>query len=396
MKNLLYVSNSIPYDSIRHAGGKTFNFYVKKMTKECEYSVTVVGLCKESELININDERIIPIVSNGSLKVKIKRIIIDLFGIITFKGSFDNSYYKKKNIIKKLKYLKKNGYSPNIIILEWTNIILMVKYIKKIFPKAKIVASEHDVSFLGAERKYLLEKGLKRFICKRKYKSLKKNEIRSLKLCDIIMPHNIKDKNLLIENGIINDKIFVLTPFFNNLNYIERKNITNDIIFWGAMNRIENFEAAYWFIQNVMPLLSDTDVRFVVVGNNPPKILLDKASEKIIITGFVERFDGFFESGLCFVAPLFKGAGVKVKTIEALSAGIPILTNNIGIEGIPAKDGVSYFHCETANDYEKIIRKLINKEINVEDIKKEQMLIIENEYDLNKAFSNYLKMLNSL
>ncbi len=399
MDKILYVANSIAYDSIRHAGGKTFNYYVKHLSLNPDNEVYVVGICKEEEVNLINQKnkfQTFPIISNGGLKIKIKRIFYDLLGLVTFRGSLKDSYYKKKSIIKCLKKLKRKGYKPDIVILEWTNIVLMVDSIKKIFPSAKFVASEHDVSFLGAERKYKLAKGLKRFILKRRYFKLKKNEIKALKNCNLILPHNFKDKNLLIENKVEENKISILTPYFNNMKDIVRQNVNKDILFWGAMNREENYEAALWFIENVMPLMKEDNVRFVVVGNNPPQALISKANDKIIVTGFVEDFKTYFEHSLCFVAPLFKGAGIKVKIIEAMSAGIPILTNKIGIEGIPASKGRSYFHCETAEDYKRTIEDILHGKYNINEIYQYQKEIIDKDFNLVESFIHYEKEIKSL
>ena len=70
------------------------------------------------------------------------------------------------------------------------------------------------------------------------------------------------------------------------------------------MYRTENYEAAIWFINNVMPLLADTDVKFIVVGNRPPEILRKLSSEKVIVTGFVEDETSYFAQSMCFVSPL--------------------------------------------------------------------------------------------
>ena len=177
------------------------------------------------------------------------------------------------------------------------------------------------------------------------------------------MPQNEKDKKLLMENNVPEEKIHVLTAYFHNMSHIKREQVNHDILFWGAMYRQENYEAAIRFIDNVMSLLEDTDVRFIVAGNRPPKELQIRSNDRVIVTGFIEDETPYFANSLCFVSPLLTGAGIKVKVIEDLSAGIPILTNSIGIEGIPAEDGVSYFHCETAQDYAYFIKKFLNGEI---------------------------------
>ena len=140
------------------------------------------------------------------------------------------------------------------------------------------------------------------------------------------------------------------------------------MLFYGAMARPENYKSAIWFIENVMPLLSDLDVRFVIVGARPDKSLLTYASDKVEITGFMDKVDPYFERCLCLVAPLVLGAGVKVKILEAMSSGIPVVTNHIGIEGIYAENGKHYIHCEAPEEYAECIHKLVN------DIKKQHLL----------------------
>ena len=137
-----------------------------------------------------------------------------------------------------------------------------------------------------------------------------------------------------------------------------------------------------------MPLLSDLDVRFVIVGARPDKSLLTYASDKVEITGFMDKVDPYFERCLCLVAPLVLGAGVKVKILEAMSSGIPVVTNHIGIEGIYAENGKHYIHCEAPEEYAECIHKLVN------DYKKTApsgRAFIRENYDLEKSFTEFME-----
>lgn len=395
---ILYVSNAIPYNSINHAGGKTFNYYVKSLQADKFIEVTVVGLCKYAEMDKFREEAdknfdCHMIATRGTVKINAIRVLTDIAGFCTFKESYSQSYYKTSQILKMLKKLKSTGYCPDVIVLEWTNIVLMQSAISQIFSDAKLVASEHDVSFQGAERRYLLANGKERDRLKRNFLNLKQRELNSLAACNVIMPQNFKDRELLIQNGIPAHRIHVLTPYYHNMSKVKRSNINHDILFWGAMYREENYSAALWFIDNVMPLLEETDVRFIVVGNMPPEVLIKRKNERIVVTGFVEDEVPLFEHSLCFVSPLLLGAGIKVKVIEAMSAGIPVLTNEIGIEGIPAVDGISYYYCKTAEDYAKRICSLIKSEELNDRMSCEERKLIQNSFDLNVSAKNYKEML---
>ena len=398
MIKLLYISSFVPYKQIRHAGGQTFNYYVKNISKDKGIQTKMIGFCRYDDKKYIDEEKenyeCHCILTRGTFITNVKRVIVDTYGKIVKKHDAELSYYLEREMLKEAMKLKRSGYMPDVIVLEWTNIVLEIEKIKAIFPDAKYVASEHDVSFLGYKRKYDAASDNDKISAKLAYENMKEREIEALKLCDIAMPQSYKDKKLLVDNGISEEKIHVLTPYYHDMRNIKREKINHDILFWGAMYRAENYDAAIWFIDNVMPLLEDTDIRFIVAGNRPPEILKSRKNDRIIITGFVEDETPYFSNSLCFVSPLLTGAGIKVKIIEALSARIPVLTNSIGIEGIPAVDGESYYFCDTAEDYNKVIRNLLKHDCF--DITDGQEKLLQEYFDLNSSFESYANMIKSL
>lgn len=399
--NILVLSSTIPISNVRHAGGKTFYYYMNKLNSQKDVVLKIHSLATTNEIKQINDSsgniKYDYSLSSGKAIVNIKRVVADIFGCVFNNKIGSNgkslSYYKKFLHLKACKKYKSEGFFPDVIILEWTNSVLLASEIKKIFPNAHLVASEHDVSFLGAERRYLNSTLNDRKKFYKQYLRLKKEELEAISICDVVMPHNFKDKDLLVENGVDENKIHILTPYYHDMTDVNHNAENCDILFWGAMNRSENSEAAIWFIENVMPLIKDAKVRFVVAGNNPPQALRDYSSDKVLITGFVEDETKLFSSSMCFVAPLINGAGIKVKVLEAFSSGIPVLTNDIGIEGIPAKDGKEYFHCTTPQEYADIIIKIAKKTINIQELEKNQHQMIHDAFDLDQSFDRYLTML---
>lgn len=225
---------------------------------------------------------------------------------------------------------------------------------------------------------------------------MKKRELRALLKCDLVVPHNDKDKEILVQNGIDIKKINTIVPYYDKFYVIRDKVVSNDILFYGAMNRIENSQSAIWFIENVMTLLKGHNFRFVIIGNKPPANLLKLANDEIIVTGFVDDPSTFFAKGLCLVAPLVLGAGIKVKILEAMSSGIPVLTNNIGIEGIPAKDGHDYIHCESPDEYANAIIKLYSGDINRHQLSDNAMKFINNEFDIVASYAKYSNRIQEL
>lgn len=397
---ILSVSHSILQENASHAGGNTYAYYMKRIADMPDMQLHVVCMGNLENYNKVDFSKFnatgTVLLSKGSFLFNATRVIWDVYGKLTHKTEL-NSYFKYRSYFNALKQLKKNGYLPDIIILEWTQCVSLAKICRQIFPKAKIIGSEHDVTFLSFQRKADVEKNLKKK--KRKLKEadcIKKEELEAVSQCDIVMPHNLKDAKLLRLNGIPANKIFPIVAYYGDKSGIERKKINHDVIFWGAMSRPENYEAAIWFIENVMPKLKNTDVRFVVIGNKPNKRLLDYQSDKVVVTGFVENPDFYFSEAMCMVVPLSVGAGIKVKVLEAMSAGIPILTNDIGIEGIPAIAGETYFHCETDIDYVGIINEFLAGKINGDAVGCKERELISNSFNLKKSGDQYICMLQNI
>ena len=394
---LLSISTVVPYDKIGHAGGKTYNYYMKSLAQDADVDLHIAAFSRKSDLglYDLTDYQIpnTIMLSSGDLATNTKRILLDILGRGEGYGSLF-SQYKRHCILKALGKMEQQNQLPDVIQLEWTEMVLLAKDFKERYPEIRLIASEHDVSFLGAQRKMLHHPGNKKYA--REYALMRRLELEALQLCDIAMPQNEKDKALLIENGIPEEKIHVLTPFYHDMRHIVRKEPNHDILFWGAMYRPENYESAIWFIEQVMPLLEDLDVRFVVAGNRPPEALKKYNGGRVRITGFVEDETPLFENSMCFVSPLLTGAGIKVNVIEALSAGIPILTNDIGIEGIPAVDGQSYFHCTTAEEYAEIIRKMYHNPQESKQMELQQRKLIAESFNLPESFARYTQMLKGL
>lgn len=394
-QQILYLSMSIPYENVRHAGGKTFNYYINEFAKDKNNEVTLIAKVlpeEELEVKNINPKIRTLLVRTPCNKIK------KYIAYVKSLNSKFNPLYPYGNVLtkeifdqieRKLIKLKNENYQPNIVILEWTWMLLFIEKVKLYFPYAKYVASEHDVSFLGAKREFDSCNGLKRLNRKFYYQNLKKRELMCINQCDYVVTHNNKDRNILLKNGISKSKVGVIVPYFEKPEVVERKDIKNDIIFYGAMNRYENEISAVWFIKNVMPRIKDLDIRYVIIGNKPSDELKKYESNKIVITGFVDDVKPYFSKAKCLAAPIQAGAGIKVKILEAMAMGVPVITNAMGIEGIDAKDGVHYVHCETAEEYEKIIREIFYKKIEIEEIAHNAKKFIDKSYDLEKSFKKY-------
>ena len=397
MKKILYIGWCMPYDSVAHAGGQIFNYYIKEMSKEASIKLLTIALPGELEKATIEkygvDTTYIDF-SNLNLLDKVKSINSKYnpwhkYGHIVTK-------YKAEAFISELNEMKKDGYNPDLIVLQWTQVILMINEIKRIYPESKYVAVEEDVTFLRLRREYEAEDGIKYLYRKIIYKNEKKREMQALSKCDIVYTNNKKDQRLLISNGFEKKNLKVLVPYYYKYNVI-RKNLRDnkDILFFGNMGRPENYNAAIEFIENVFPKLKTVGARFVVLGGNAEK--LKKYEKKnVTITGYIKNPDEYFANSAIFVAPIKQGAGIKIKVLEAMSSGIPVITTEVGIEGIPATNEKDYLLYKNEDELVKCIDYLLNNKEMCRKIGESGKVFVRENFNFEDSIQKYKKCLLSL
>lgn len=127
-----------------------------------------------------------------------------------------------------------------------------------------------------------------------------------------------------------------LSSFLPNVRRSPKVIEPHSLLFWGAMARRENSDAVLRFLRDHFLTLRQRypDAKIYVVGSNPSKELIAMSDNAIVITGFVDDPTPYFERAGLGIAPLSAGAGIKVKVLEMLRAGLPVLSSPVGAEGI--------------------------------------------------------------
>jgi len=110
------------------------------------------------------------------------------------------------------------------------------------------------------------------------------------------------------------------------------------LLFTGDMGFAPNVDAALLLASRILPevrrLHPDAELR--LAGRNPDPRLLALRGPGITVTGEVPEMTPHLHAATVYVAPHVTGAGTRTKLLEAMAAGLPIVTTSLGIEGIAA------------------------------------------------------------
>jgi len=192
----------------------------------------------------------------------------------------------------------------------------------------------------------------------------------------------------------------VIQPFFENpRNLSKTHKIPSSILFCGALYRKENFLSILWFAKNILPQIKSVvkDVKFYIVGARPPlKVLRLHDGITIFVISDVPNLAEYYQSCEIFVAPLLYGAGIKVKVLEAMAHGMPVITNDVGIEGIPAVAERDFVYYRTSSELrDKVLMLLTNSSLR-EEIGRNARQLITEHFDFDQSVQQLLALYKSL
>ena len=115
-----------------------------------------------------------------------------------------------------------------------------------------------------------------------------------------------------------------------------------------------NNEGMIWFLENVMPMCSDTSkYELYIIGKNPSARVkeLSKSYKNVYLLGYVESLEEYYEKCDALVVPLFIGSGQRVKIIEAFSKAYPVISTAIGLEGLKYEDNKTVMVANDKNEF---------------------------------------------
>lgn len=275
---------------------------------------------------------------------------------------------------------------PAIVQLEFTS---MAQYAGPAQAAgALVVCIAHNVAFLAQVRRARQETDARR--AARRWAgalSLWLYELRALPHCDLIIVLNQADAVALkrwlprlpteyVPSGIdLAEWPVCFDP-----------TATNEILFVGNYLHPPNVEGALWLAREVWPIVRrlHPNAHLTLAGRDPTPAIRALAAPDIAVPGVVGDLRPLYARAALVVAPIFWGSGVRIKLLEALACGLPMVSTALAAEGIDLAQNVSALFAERPADFAAAIGRLLNDASLRARLGAAGRLVAERDYDADR------------
>ena len=158
------------------------------------------------------------------------------------------------------------------------------------------------------------------------------------------------------------------------------------MIFTGLMSYYPNHHGVLRFVERVLPRILDRvpHARLTIVGASPPAAIRALASPHVEVTGRVPDVRPYYARAEVCVIPLAIGGGTRVKALEAMAMGVPIVSTPLGCEGLDVRDGRSVLIGGTDEAFADAVVRVLTRPALHGALVAEAMAVAE-EYDWRRV-----------
>ena len=171
------------------------------------------------------------------------------------------------------------------------------------------------------------------------------------------------------------------------------------IVFTGKMSFRPNVDAMLWFYEQVWPRVRKARPEAVlyVVGKEPHARLGVLATDpSVVVTGYVRDVLPYFGGADVYVVPLRIGGGTRLKVLEAMAAGLPVVSTTMGAEGIMLESGRDALMADEADEFADAIVRLLTDSQLQEALGASARAVVLEHYDWQRIAPRLDKVYRSL
>jgi glycosyltransferase involved in cell wall biosynthesis len=169
-----------------------------------------------------------------------------------------------------------------------------------------------------------------------------------------------------------------------------------EILFIGSLDYSANVDALAFLVDAVLPLLERRDAALSVVGSHPRDEVYEIAERSRLATAVsadVLDTTPYWERARALVVPLRVGGGTRLKILEALARGVPVVTTSLGCEGLGLRSGQDVLVADDAETFAACVDRLLGDDELCRALASQGRIVAEARFDwrtIGDAFESSL------
>jgi glycosyltransferase involved in cell wall biosynthesis len=236
---------------------------------------------------------------------------------------------------------------------------------------------------------------IRRIINWRKVQNYIKKLLRECDACTVVSE---VERNHLKQIISDDERVFIIPNGVDNeyLNSYGAQPQPHTLIFPGALTYKANFDAVDYFLRNVFPIIKEqcSDVILRITGSTNGvdlgRLMID---DHVIFTGFLQEVHSLIASSWVCIVPLRFGGGTRLKILESMALGTPVVATTKGAEGLNVEHGLNILIADDPSEMAVQVMKLFNSVELRKQLSQGGKLLVEGEYDWKIIENMVAKML---
>lgn len=381
---LLVVSPTFPYPLI--SGGKQRIYYILKELASA-YDITLLTLCEQSDDVPHNTQalyflkRLVAIPISQRRGAQLLRLARNLPRWILGEPA--------EALIKRSAQLMRAfddliATEPfDAIQLEYSQLIPLLSVAKRRELPTLLVA--HDVSFISQNRKAKVAHGFMRWVWKHEARLMEHLEVTGWRRATRVVAMSQVDRDYILHRTPEASVVVIPNGVDTQQLQVRPEAREPSVVFVGWMRHLPNRDAIGWFLRDIWPNIraANAAVRFRIIGGGVAGHLLEEINKgsRIDYLGFVDDVAEVVGSAWISVVPIRIGSGSRLKILESMALGTPVVSTEVGSEGIHVTPDTDILIGHGAKDFSDAVITLLSSPDRRAQLARHARGLVESTYD---------------
>ena len=249
----------------------------------------------------------------------------------------------------------------DLVIVEYWQLYPLLD----LFPPESTVLLTHDIDLLvNAQRAMLEESLVAKAAALRRWRMERREEIRAYRRARHIWALTGHDAQAARKLSGDRADVRVLPFGLDESRFASdvHARTSREVLFMGALAAPFNRDALEYFARDIHPHLAGVDgIRFTVVGGSlPPALTYFGALRQVEVAGHARDVSPFLSRAACLIVPLRYAGGLRIRILEAMAAGLPVVASPAAIDGMALEPGRHVLVASKPAEYRAHIERLLD------------------------------------